>query len=1306
MKALPAARYIGKILLLALLYMISGKLGLMLAVPPGYATVIWPASGIAIGMLLVNGPGLWPGILIGSFILNCCMSGAFSFSEGFLEAKTTAAAMIACGSTLQALMGRALIKRFLGFPLRLRHIKEVILLFLLSGPATCTIAATTGVSALYLTGVLPVENIVGNWVTWWLGDTFGVFIFMPLVLMAPGSRDKLVWRGSELGTLPLLAMMALIVPLGLTFYSWKIVSESHYQTVLDQFKALTEDNERALLHRINTYNYALLGGAGFFQGSDFVSREEWRKYIDAIEIDENFKGINGMGVITPVEPAKLPDFLKKVREDGAPDFNIHPDTEDKPYYIITYVQPFTSNAPASGLNIAFEENRKGAAELSRDTGLSAITKRIVLIQDQKKTPSFLLLHPMYDLSMPANTMEERRQALRGWIFAPFIAKNFMNNLTKSQEHYLHLEVYDGSDISPESLIFDDEKTQEHNAKNPPDFTIRKKITIMQNEWTLVWRSTKAFERENQSEYPLFVITGGLLFTGLFGLFLMTTMVRRTETIELLAAERKFALPMIIFIVTSAGSFYLFDVINNREEIYIKSVVSAESKKIRQLIHYQAIDKLTALQRMAQRWEIGGRTPENLWRADAANYREHLRGLKAMEWVDSSYHVHWVEPLQGNEKAVGLDIRIDEKRAETLKAASEKDTITLLPPLDLVQGYKAFIAYAPLKVDHKFDGFIVGLFSVDEFFEEAIAHEAANSYAIYLDFDGEEFFHNNVSSESLVPELGVTNTLTVYDRQIVVRTVPTQTFVNSQRTRLSSIVLTAGLLIAILLSLTVRYVLISRLRSRYLEKSYKEIAEKTERLAESEERYDLAVRGLSVGVWDWNIPDNQVYRSRKFKEIIGIEAQEVKPHYGELTGRIHPEDRDTVLGMLQDHIDRKGAYDIEYRMKHEKGHYIWIHATGQCHWDENGKPLRMVGSIADITESKQNEEERRKMVTLVEESADYIGMADLTGKLQYHNRSARRMIGLPDDYDLSQLKISDMHPEWAFNLLTAEAIPTTFEHGFWAGETAILHRNGTEIPVLQHLALHRDAKGEPVYFTTVMRDITKVKEVERMKGEFISIVSHELRTPLTSIRGALGLITGTMSKDLPEKAGHLIDIAHKNSERLILLINDMLDIDKISSGQLKFDIRTEAIAPLIIQAVETNQPYAHKFGVTVMAEPVEADLKIAADPARLLQVLANLISNAAKFSSEGGKVEVSTIRKNGKIRISVKDSGPGIAEEFRPRIFEKFSQADSVLTRKKGGTGLGLHISKQIIEGMNGEIGFDTEVGKGTTFWFEFPEATI
>jgi signal transduction histidine kinase len=227
-----------------------------------------------------------------------------------------------------------------------------------------------------------------------------------------------------------------------------------------------------------------------------------------------------------------------------------------------------------------------------------------------------------------------------------------------------------------------------------------------------------------------------------------------------------------------------------------------------------------------------------------------------------------------------------------------------------------------------------------------------------------------------------------------------------------------------------------------------------------------------------------------------------------------------------------------------------------------------------------------------------------------------------------------------------------------------------------------------------------ENVERLKNEFISVVSHELRTPLTSIRGSLGLLAGGVAGDMPPAASTMVEIAYNNSERLVRLINDILDAEKIESGMLQLDIQPIGLRELLTQVIEENRGYGLPFEVTiVLVRPVD-NLQILADRDRLRQVMANLISNAAKYSPAGGAVHIRAARYNHGLRIQVIDTGAGIPEAFRDRIFQKFAQADSSDTRQKGGTGLGLNISKALVEQMGGQIGFTSTPGVGTTFFLD------
>jgi len=266
----------------------------------------------------------------------------------------------------------------------------------------------------------------------------------------------------------------------------------------------------------------------------------------------------------------------------------------------------------------------------------------------------------------------------------------------------------------------------------------------------------------------------------------------------------------------------------------------------------------------------------------------------------------------------------------------------------------------------------------------------------------------------------------------------------------------------------------------------------------------------------------------------------------------------------------------------------------------------------------------------------------------------------------------------------------------------------------------DTDGAVAGFFVLVTDVTALKEVERLKEEFVSSVSHELRTPLTSIRGALGLVLGMFAKDFPDNVRQLVENADRNSERLTLLINDILDMEKLSAGKLKFHMEAQPLMPLVEEALTANYGYGVQHHVQFALVERADEVKVLVDGQRLAQVLSNYLSNAAKFSPSTSKatagtstpetaaginqatVEISVRRRDGQVRVSVRDFGPGVPDNFRAHIFDKFSQADSSNTRKKGGTGLGLAITRELVEHMGGKVGFDSVEGKGATFFFDLP----
>lgn len=359
-------------------------------------------------------------------------------------------------------------------------------------------------------------------------------------------------------------------------------------------------------------------------------------------------------------------------------------------------------------------------------------------------------------------------------------------------------------------------------------------------------------------------------------------------------------------------------------------------------------------------------------------------------------------------------------------------------------------------------------------------------------------------------------------------------------------------------------------------------------------------------------------------------------------------------------------------------------------------------LADANDQLTRREEQTRAI--IDSASDAIITVDEGGLIRSFNPTAERLFGWQEHEMLGQSVMLLMPPELRTH---HNSIPeylglarsTTI--GAITVEITGYHREGRSVPL--EMAVSEMTLGGRRLFLGIVRDIAQRKHVERMKNDFVSTVSHELRTPLTSIRGSLGLVSAGFAGALPPDAKRLIDIAHSNSERLVHLVNDILDVEKLESGSMSFDLKPIELTALLAQGLEANGGYATQFGVTFELLSVPPGAKVVGDAGRLQQVLSNLLSNAAKFSPRGGRVTVGAERRDGELILAVRDRGPGIPLEFHSRVFDRFAQADASNTRRKGGTGLGLAICKTIVERHNGRIWFESDPGTGSVFFVALRE---
>ena len=341
--------------------------------------------------------------------------------------------------------------------------------------------------------------------------------------------------------------------------------------------------------------------------------------------------------------------------------------------------------------------------------------------------------------------------------------------------------------------------------------------------------------------------------------------------------------------------------------------------------------------------------------------------------------------------------------------------------------------------------------------------------------------------------------------------------------------------------------------------------------------------------------------------------------------------------------------------------------------------------------------------LLEGAPDAMVVVNQMGDIVLLNLQAEKQFGYHRDELLGQ-KVTNIIPEGFAERLIADDLRSAdeaLEQQIGTGlELIALRKDGSKFPI--EIMLSPLVSAEGILNITAIRDISGRKRLERMKDEFISSVSHELRTPLTSIAGSLRLLVALWSGKLPESATRLLAIAHTNSLRLVRLVNEILDIEKMEAGRAVFNCKRVDVATLIVQAVEGIRGFADSNNVRIRIEEGSSTGDVNADPDRLVQVLTNLLSNAIKFSPENAEVVVNVEKENETYRITVRDHGAGIPVDFKSRVFERFAQANAATPLRKSGTGLGLSIVRQIVDRLNGKVGFEDAPGGGALFYVELP----
>lgn len=324
-----------------------------------------------------------------------------------------------------------------------------------------------------------------------------------------------------------------------------------------------------------------------------------------------------------------------------------------------------------------------------------------------------------------------------------------------------------------------------------------------------------------------------------------------------------------------------------------------------------------------------------------------------------------------------------------------------------------------------------------------------------------------------------------------------------------------------------------------------------------------------------------------------------------------------------------------------------------------------------------------------------------GTITRVNSAVCRLSGVGEDELLGQ-NCRDLFRAPHGHLSLFDALgPDGSAHGL---ETELLARGGEAVPVMISVGAMEESVGRARSYVIVAADIGERLRSEQQKDEFVTMVHHEVRAPLTAVRGAIGLLEGGVAGELGERGQELVKIALRNSERMGRLVNDILASRKLDSGRMEFRFERVEMMPLIEQAIDSTSAYATAHEVRLELEETVPGAMVRVDPDRMIQVLTNVLSNAVRFSPDGDVVSIKAIRCDQVFRIAISDAGPGIPEDFRDHVFEAFARGEHEDWRHRSGTGLGMSISKGIIEELGGAITFETELGAGTTFLVDIPES--
>jgi len=696
-------------------------------------------------------------------------------------------------------------------------------------------------------------------------------------------------------------------------------------------------------------------------------------------------------------------------------------------------------------------------------------------------------------------------------------------------------------------------------------------------------------------------------------------------------------------------------------------------------------------------------------------------------------IRFIAPEAPNAAAVGLDIASDEERRVAAIAAMLSGKATLTAPIKLVQASgqadHGFLFLLPiyrvgveLASATERTGALIGWsfapIIIDDIFKGSGSLDPEIKLSIKdvsdIDAPSPPFFKSSAGQVDDAIALSRERTLELFGRRWSVNLIATPAFVaalnlTSPWLSAAGVALPGGLLVVVF-----NFYFGWARRQRQASEEAVRLAHARESAVQNE-RLALATRAGGVGIWEWNILTNELVWDSRMSELYGIDIAATPPTHEIFIAAVDCDHRARIDCELAAAVNENGSFDTEFPIIAHTGERRVLRALANVVCDLDGRAIKMIGTNWDVTESRNADaavrESELRLRALADALPQKVWLATPDGTASYYNRQMSLYHG-PIGLMLAD-RVAMNHPEDAARMTLVRQ--AAYERGetFETEGRLKRHDGAWRWHRLVMIPVRRDEQGKVTEWLGTSLDIhdiiTANEELERAraaaeagaraKAEFLANMSHELRTPLTGMLGVHDLLH--MDPSLSERQLHYVRLAQESGRSLLIIVNDILDFSKIEAGHLTIEQAPFSLRELVESCRQLGAEMIKHKNVRLFAD-VAADVPdlLLGDPTRLRQVLLNLTTNAIKFTSHGKVAIHASWTLNDRLRVTVADTGIGIAPNVMPLLFERFAQADGSTARRFGGTGLGLAICKRLMDLMDGQIGVKSELARGSTFWFE------